>query len=113
REHSAFFHHRREAQIRPSAHWFQGRPETNHRRYRRQQRFLMKGEKQPDNALQPAEAVRAIGHDAQRMSLLFRYGVRTGNDVIGWADSAIVELDSPPDSLIELSMTAPEKTEDI
>ena len=57
--------------------------------------------------------MQTIAHDAQRMSLLFEYGVLTGDDVIAWSDSAIVQLDSLPDSLLQLSMTAPDKTGDI
>jgi hypothetical protein len=57
--------------------------------------------------------MQSIAKEAQRISLLFDYGVLTGNEVIAWADSVIVELDSPPDSLIELSTVAPERTGDI
>ena len=57
--------------------------------------------------------MQTIAHDAQRMSLLFQYGVLTGDEVISWADSVIVQMDSPPDSLLQLSMTAPDKTGDI
>ena len=57
--------------------------------------------------------MQTIAHDAQRMSLLFEYGVVSGVDVIGWSDSAIVQMDSPPDTLIQLSLTAPDKTADI
>jgi hypothetical protein len=44
-----------------------------------------------------------IAHDAQRMSLLFTYGVISGGDVIAWSDSIIVQIDSPSDSLLQLS----------
>ena len=57
--------------------------------------------------------MQPIAHDAQRISLLFEYGVLTGNNVIAWSDGAIVQLDSPPDSLLQLSMTAPDNTADI
>jgi hypothetical protein len=57
--------------------------------------------------------MQIIAQDTQRMSLLFEYGVLTGDDVIAWSDSAIVQIDSPPDSLLQLSMTAPDKTADI
>ena len=59
------------------------------------------------------EAMTAIAQDAQRQSLLFDYGVASAEDVIHWADSKIVEMDSPPDALIELSTTAPDHTADI
>ncbi len=54
-----------------------------------------------------------ITQDAQRINLLFHYGVFAADAVIGWADAKIVELNSPPDSLLDLSMTAPDKTADI
>ena len=63
--------------------------------------------------VRPPRAMQTIAHDAQRMSLLFEYGVLTGNDVIAWSDSAIVQLNSLPDALLQLSMTAPDKTADI
>jgi hypothetical protein len=54
-----------------------------------------------------------IAQDAQRMSLLFQYGISAADEVIKWADSMIVQMDSPPDSLLELSTTAPSKTADV
>jgi len=54
-----------------------------------------------------------IAQDALRVSFLFQYGVLTANDVIGWADSMIVRLDSSPDLLLEISMISTEKTADI
>ncbi len=54
-----------------------------------------------------------LAHDAHRVSLLFQYGVLTSDDVISWADSAIVQMDKPPYSLIELSTTPADKVEDI
>lgn len=57
--------------------------------------------------------MKTFAHDAQRMGLLFEYGVVTGSDVVAWADAAIVQLDSLPDSLLQLSLTAPDNTADI
>jgi hypothetical protein len=54
-----------------------------------------------------------IAQDAERMSLLLQYGVASGDDVVSWADSLITRLDSSPDSLLELSTTAPSKTADL
>lgn len=51
--------------------------------------------------------------DAKRLSLLFDYGVATDREVIEWADSQIVALDSPPDALMQLAVTPPTKTADI
>jgi trans-aconitate methyltransferase len=48
--------------------------------------------------------------DAKRLSLLFDYGVATDREVIQWADSQIVALDSPPDALIQLAVTRPTDT---
>ena len=55
----------------------------------------------------------AIAQFTQRMSLLFRYGVVAADEVVAWADSLIVEMDSPPDALLELSTTSPAKTADV
>ena len=57
--------------------------------------------------------MQSIAQDAQRVSLLFQYGVLDASAVIAWADAAIVQMDSPPDSLLELSTTAPDKTADV
>lgn len=57
--------------------------------------------------------MKTIAHDSQRMSLLFEYGVVTGTEVVAWADTVIVQLDSLPDSLLQLSLTAPDNTADI
>src|SRR6185436_13963371 len=57
--------------------------------------------------------MQSIAQDAQRLSLLFQYGVLDASTVIAWADTAIVQMDSPPDSLLELSTTAPDKTADV
>ena len=57
--------------------------------------------------------MQSTPQDAQRVSLLFQYGVLDASAVIGWADAAIVQMDSPPDALLELSATAPEKTADV
>ena len=57
--------------------------------------------------------MKTIAHDAQRMGLLFEYGIVTGKEVVAWADSAIVQLASLPDSLLQLSLTAPDNTADI
>ena len=48
--------------------------------------------------------------DAKRLSLLFDYGVASEQEVIAWADSQIVALDSPPDSLLQLAITSPADT---
>ncbi|MBI3880757.1 MAG: hypothetical protein HY301_11955 [Verrucomicrobia bacterium] len=48
--------------------------------------------------------------DAKRLSLLFDYGVATDREVIEWADSQIVTLDSPPDALMQLAVTRPTDT---
>jgi hypothetical protein len=63
--------------------------------------------------LGPITSMSAINQDAQRMSLLFQYGVVPADEVIAWADSWIVRMDSPPDSLFELSSTSPSNTGDI
>lgn len=55
----------------------------------------------------------AIVQDALRMSLLFQFGAVAADEVIVWADSLIVQIDSPPDSLLELSTTSPSRTADI
>ncbi len=47
------------------------------------------------------------------MSLFFQDGVFDGSAIIAWADAMIVEMETPPDSLLELSTTASEKTADI
>jgi hypothetical protein len=57
--------------------------------------------------------MQSIVQDAQRLSLLFQYGVLDAGAVIAWADGAIAQMDSPSDSLLELSTTAPDKTADI
>jgi hypothetical protein len=59
------------------------------------------------------DGMQSITQDAEKMNLLLQFGVRDGNDVIAWADSLIVQMDAPPDVLLELSMTAPDKTADI
>jgi hypothetical protein len=51
--------------------------------------------------------------DAKRLSLLFDYGVATDREVIEWADSQIVALDSPPDALMQLAVTRPTDTASI
>ncbi|HLX70536.1 MAG TPA: hypothetical protein VKV04_12995 [Verrucomicrobiae bacterium] len=48
--------------------------------------------------------------DAKRLSLLFDYGVAAAREVIDWADSQIVALDSPPDALMQLAVTRPDDT---
>jgi hypothetical protein len=57
--------------------------------------------------------MQSIAQDAHTMSLLMQFGVRTGSDIIAWSDSLIAQLDSPTDILLELSMTAPDKTANI
>jgi hypothetical protein len=57
--------------------------------------------------------MQSITQDAQRVSLLFQYGVLDASAVIAWADTAIIQMDSPPDSLLELSTTAPDRTADV
>jgi hypothetical protein len=63
--------------------------------------------------VRPLNVMLTIAQDAQRISLLFEYGVVSGTDVVGWSDSVILQMDSPPYELIELSLTAPDKTADI
>jgi hypothetical protein len=48
--------------------------------------------------------------DAKRLSLLFDCGVATEREVIDWADSRIVALNSLPDALMQLAVTAPNDT---
>lgn len=55
----------------------------------------------------------AIVQEAQQTQLLFEYGVITADVVLKWADSMIIQLQIPPDTLIELSTTSPSKTENI
>lgn len=57
--------------------------------------------------------MQSITQDAQRVSLLFQYGVLDAVAVIAWADEAIVQMESPPEALLELSTTAPHRTADI
>ena len=45
--------------------------------------------------------------------MLIQYGVLDASAVIAWADAMIVEMETPPDSLLELSTTAPDKTAEI
>lgn len=45
--------------------------------------------------------------------MLFMYGVVVADELVAWADSFIVRMDSPPDPLLELSTTEPSKTGDI
>ncbi len=37
--------------------------------------------------------------------MLFHYGLATPEEIVRWADSQMLAMDSPPDSLIELSAT--------
>jgi hypothetical protein len=55
----------------------------------------------------------SLAEDAQRMTLLFEYGVVADDEVVAWADWFIVQMDSPPYLLLELSTTAPSKRGDI
>src|SRR5687767_1859494 len=55
----------------------------------------------------------SLVQEAQQMSLLFQYGVLDANAVIAWADGKLVQMDLPPDSLIELSTTAADRTAEI
>jgi trans-aconitate methyltransferase len=48
--------------------------------------------------------------DAERLSLLFHYGVASDREVIEWPDAQIVALDSPPDALMQLAVTRPGDT---
>lgn len=52
----------------------------------------------------------SLAQEAQRLSLLFKYGVVSAGELISWADSQIAELDSPPEALLELSITFPDDT---
>ena len=61
----------------------------------------------PDNPVIP------LCQDAQRMSFMLQYGLASGVDVVKWADSQIIALDSPPGTLIDLSMTPPGQTADL
>jgi hypothetical protein len=57
--------------------------------------------------------MQSITQDAQRVSLRFQYGVLDAAAVIAWSDGAIVQMESPPDALLELSTTAPDRTADV
>jgi hypothetical protein len=57
--------------------------------------------------------MESITQDAQRVNLLFQYGVLDARAIIAWADAVIVETDSPPDALLDLSTTASDRTADI
>ena len=57
--------------------------------------------------------MNSIAQDAQRVSLLFEYGILKFGAVISWADATIAGMESPPQLLLELSMTAPERTDNI
>ena len=57
--------------------------------------------------------MQSIKQDAQRVSLLFQYGVLDANAVIAWAAGVIVQMQSPPDALLELCTAAPERTADV
>ena len=60
-----------------------------------------------------ARVMQSITQDAQKVSLLFQFGVLDASAVIAWADTAIVQMEPPPDALIELSTTPPDRTADI
>ena len=47
------------------------------------------------------------------MSFMLQYGLASGVDVVKWADAQIIALDSPPGSLIDLSMTPTGQTADL
>ncbi|HTQ40488.1 MAG TPA: hypothetical protein VMJ32_15795 [Pirellulales bacterium] len=51
--------------------------------------------------------------DAQRVFLLFNYGVLFGADVIKWAEELVANADSPSNTLLELAWTKPDNTADI
>src|SRR5262245_28053964 len=57
--------------------------------------------------------MQSITQDAQRVSLLFQYGVLDAAAIVTWADEAIVQIESPPAALLALSTTALDKTADI
>jgi hypothetical protein len=61
----------------------------------------------------PTGAGWHIAQEAKRVSLLFHYGVFAADAIIEWADTMIIAMDTPPDTLLELSTTAPDKTADI
>jgi len=61
----------------------------------------------------PDDTMTALCHDAQRMSLMLQFGLASGADVIGWADSEIVALDLASGPLLELSTTPPANTCDL
>ncbi len=44
---------------------------------------------------------------------MLQYGLASGIDVVKWADSQIIALDSPPGSLIDLSMTPTGQSADL
>ncbi len=46
------------------------------------------------------------------MLLMLQFGVANGEDIVRWADSQIIALDSPPESLIDLSTTPPSQIAD-
>src|ERR1043166_1880954 len=54
-----------------------------------------------------------LGQDAQLIRLLFEYGLTKGENIIRWADAQIVAHASPPQALIELSMTPVSRTGDL
>jgi hypothetical protein len=66
---------------------------------------------QPDAA--PHDTMSALAQDALRMSLMLHFGLADGVEVVRWADSQIIALDSPPASLIELSTTRTSQIDDL
>ncbi len=61
----------------------------------------------------PNDTMNALCQDAQRMSLMLQFGLATGADVVRWADSQIVALDSASGPLLDLSTTPPANTGDL
>src|SRR2546425_5390685 len=57
--------------------------------------------------------MNSLCQDAQRVSLMFQFGLIRGQAVVDWADSQIIALDSPPPTLIELSTTPISRTADL
>jgi hypothetical protein len=55
----------------------------------------------------------SFADDAQRVFLLFNYGVMSGTDVINRAEDHVANSDSPSDPLLELAWASPNDTAEI
>ncbi len=52
----------------------------------------------------PSANMLSFVDDARQMGLLFKFGAVSVSEVIVWADAAIIQMESPPYALLELSI---------